>query len=432
MTTTTGPAWSRQRSPQLLRGLAWIATTVVLLPLCGVRGGTADDELIETAAAIHQRVWTIDTHVDTPMRLVGGGFDIGQRHDVGARGGRVDLPRMREGGLDAIFFAVFLGQGERTAAGNAKARDDALQIFDAIHRSVAQYPDLAAIALHPDDAPPLEAQGKRAIYLGIENGYAIGNDLSLLTTYFDRGARYVTLCHSRNNDICDSSTDEQGPEHNGLSDFGREVVREMNRLGLIVDVSHVSDETFYDVLDCTAAPVFASHSCARAVCDNPRNLDDPMLRRLAQQGGVIQICLLDAYVKQSPPHPERAAALAELRSRYGKYEDLSEDQQREVLNRWEEINRLYPQSDASVRDVVNHIDHVVQIAGIDHVGIGTDFDGGGGLVDCRDVSELGRITLELVRRGYTEEQIRKIWGGNFARVFREVQRVAQQLEAQKP
>ena len=243
-----------------------------------------DDGLENTAARIHERALTIDTHVDTPMRLVGKGFDIGVRHDTGAQGGRVDLPRMKEGGLDAIFFAVYLGQGERTAEGNERAKQEALQIFDAIHKAVAQYPDLAVLATTSDEASRIEAQGKRAIYIGIENGYVLGKDLSLLKTYYDLGARYVTLCHTRNNDICDSSTDKKGPEHHGLSEFGKQVVQEMNRLGMLVDISHVSDETFYDVLENSQAPVIASHSCARALCDNPRNLTDDMLRALAKQG----------------------------------------------------------------------------------------------------------------------------------------------------
>jgi membrane dipeptidase len=393
--------------------------------LAGTAIGDEPDPLAPTAAQWHDRAWTIDTHVDTPMRLVGSGFDIGVRHDVQARGGRVDLPRMKAGGLDAIFFAVYIDQGPRTAEGNEHAKQEALQIFDAIHKAVAQYPELAALATSSDDAQPLEQQGKRAIYVGIENGYAIGNDLKLLETYYDLGARYVTLCHGSNNDICDSSSDKNGPEHHGLSEFGKQVVREMNRLGMLVDVSHASDESFYDVLQVSQTPVFASHSCARALCSSHRNLDDEMLRALAKKGGVIQICIMDAYVKNPQPNPDRDKALQELRAAYPNRDSLSEEQQRERFEKWEEINRKYPQSSATVSDVVDHIDHVVKLVGIDFVGIGTDFDGGGGVKDCRDVSEMGNITLELVRRGYTEEQIRKIWGGNFLRVFREVERHAQ-------
>jgi membrane dipeptidase len=397
---------------------------VVGMGLLTVSAADENETLDQKAAAIHDRVWTVDTHVDTPMRLVGQGFDIGVQHDVRARGGRVDLPRMKAGGLDAIFFAVYLDQGERTAEANERTKQEALGTFEAIHKAVAQHPEQAALATGSGDAEQLEQQGKRAIYIGIENGYAIGQDITLLQKYYDLGARYVTLCHSRNNDICDSSSDEKGPEHHGLSEFGKQVVHEMNVLGMIVDISHASDESFYDVLEVSQVPVIASHSCARAICNSPRNLDDDMLRALAKKGGVIQICILDAYLKNPQPNPDRDQAMQELRAAYGSSDDLTEEKKRERFDKWEEINRKFPRTDASVADIVDHIDHVVKVAGIDYVGIGTDFDGGGGVTDCRDVSEMGNITRELVRRGYTEDQIRKIWGGNFLRVFREVERWA--------
>ena len=198
----------------------------------------------------------------------------------------------------------------------------------------------------------------------------------------------------------------------------------MNRLGMMVDVSHASDETFYDVLETSQTPVIASHSCARAICDHPRNLDDAMLQALAKKGGVIQICILGSYVKKAEPNPQRDAAMQQLRSEYDDYDSLSEERKREVYLKWEAINQQYPESTANVSDVVDHIDHVVKIAGIEHVGIGTDFDGGGGLEGCQDVSEMGNITLELLRRNYTDAQIRQIWGGNVMRVFREVERTA--------
>jgi membrane dipeptidase len=410
------------------RGLAlsWMCAAVLGATVSSrdlsAQQATSDSDL--QAAQIHERTLTIDTHVDTPMRLAGKGYDLGVRHDVNARGGCVDLPRMKEGGLDAIFFAVYVGQGPRTPEGNERVRQRALSIFDAIHKSVNQYPELAELASRSEDAARIASTGKRAIYIGIENGYVLGNDIQLLKTCYDLGARYVTLCHSANNDICDSSTDKVGAEHHGLSEFGRQVVQEMNRLGMLVDISHVSDETFFDVLEVSTAPIIASHSCTRALCDNPRNLTDDMLRALAKNGGVIQICIYDAYVKTGPPNPARDQALKDLRAEYGEYEKLSEDRKREALEKWEAILRKYPESDATVSDVVDHIDHVVKTIGIDHVGIGTDFDGGGGVEGCRDVSQMGNITKELLRRGYTEEQLQKIWGGNFLRVFRAVEEAA--------
>jgi membrane dipeptidase len=389
----------------------------------------SQDELAKKAAEIHDKVLTVDTHVDTPMRLVRSDFDIGERHDPGRRGGKVDLPRMKEGGLDAIFFAVFIGQGERTPEGNERAKASALKIFDAIHENLKAHSDLAELAVTPNDAYRIEKLGKRAIFIGIENGYPVGNDLALIKKYYDLGARYITLCHTKNNDICDSSTDST--EHHGLSQFGEQVVAEMNRVGMMIDVSHVSDESFYDVIALSRAPIIASHSCARALCDNPRNLDDQMLKKLAKNGGVIQMCIMSDYVKKPEPDPERDAAFKVLREKYQRFDDLSEQDRQKAQEEWRSLDEKYPRKLANVSDVVDHIDHIVKVAGIDHVGIGTDFDGGGAVEWCYDVSEMGNITLELVKRGYSEKQIRKIWGGNTMRVMAEVERVAKEFQGSR-
>ena len=388
----------------------------------------AKNESIETRAArIHAEVLTVDTHVDTPMKLLRPDFDLGERHDPRRNGSQVDLPRMTEGGLDAVFFAVFVRQGPRTPGANRRAKERAILTFDAIHAILQAHSTKAELALTPDDAYRIEQTSKRAIYIGIENGYALGDDISLIRRYYDLGARYITLCHTRNNDICDSSTDK--PEHHGLSTLGKKVVAEMNRLGMLIDVSHISDEAFYDVLEVSKAPVIASHSCTRALCDHPRNLNDKMLKQLAENDGVIQICVLDSYVKKSAANPERAAAMRALRQKFRNLGDRSETEEREVQKERESLDKKYPRRSATVSDAVDHIDHIVRVAGIDHVGIGTDFDGGAGLDGCYDVSELGNITLELVRRGYTQEQIRKIWGGNLMRVFRKAIEVAEELQS---
>ena len=286
---------------------------------------------------------------------------------------------------------------------------------------------MVELALTADDAYKIEKKGKGAIYIGIENGYPLGKDISLLKKYYDLGARYITLCHGSNNDICDSSTDDNGPEHNGLSDFGKQVVVEMNHLGMLIDVSHISDKSFYDVLKVSKAPVMASHSSARALCDHKRNLTDEMLKKLAKTGGVIQVCMVSDFLKKHPD-PKREAAYQELREKWKKFRQLPEKDQlrkrKELLTQWKQFRKKYPGGYATVADLVNHIDHIVKVAGIDHVGIGSDFDGGGYLKDCFDVSALGNITLELVKRGYTEKQIRKIWGGNFMRVFRKVEEIS--------
>lgn len=391
---------------------------------CSATGG-ANASVEAKAARIHTDVLTIDTHVDTPLRLVRSDFDPGQRHDARQRGGKVDFPRMAEGGLDAIFFAVYVGQGPRTPEKHAQSKERALKTFEAIHRALEASSGQAELALTPDDAYRIEKSGKRAIYVGMENGYPIGNDLTLLKRYYDLGARYVTLCHLLNNDICDSSTDE--PEHGGLSDLGRDVVAEMNRLGMMVDVSHISDEAFYDVLDISKAPVIASHSCARALCDHPRNLDDAMLRKLAEHDGVIQLCLYSAYLKTPTPSPQRQAALDLWEEKYEHLDDLPEAEQERAREEWRVLQEKYPPRLATVSDAVDHIDHIVRAAGIDHVGIGSDFDGGGEIDGCYDVSEMRNITIELVRRGYTKKQIQKIWGGNVMRVFRRVVQISEEI-----
>lgn len=382
----------------------------------------------QKAEAIHAEVLTLDSHVDTPLMLMREGFDIGKRNDPRDGGGKLDFPRMEEGGLDAVFFAVFLGQGALTPEAYERNHQRALDIFGMIHETLDEYQDVAGLALTSDDAFRLREEGRFAIYIGNENGYPIGKDLSLLQTYYDLGSRYMGLSHTRHNQICDSSTDSQPPLHNGLSEFGVEVVGELNRLGMMVDVTHISDEAFYDILEVTKAPVIASHSNARAICDHPRNLDDDMLMALAENGGVLQLCVLSAYVKEMESDPEREAAFAALREKWNNFQDLTDEEMEQARSEWWALNSKYPAPMATVADLVDHVDHVVTLIGIDHVGIGTDFDGGGALEDCYDVSEMENITLELVRRGYNKEDIEKIWSGNFMRVFREVESIAKELK----
>jgi membrane dipeptidase len=403
-------------------------TTAVFVLLAFLTWGAScsqqlDKEAVEAEAlAIHDRVLTVDTHCDTPMRLLREGWDIGERHDPDQRGsGKIDLPRMAEGGLDAEFFAVFIGQGERTPEGYAKAKSRALQMLDAIHKMCEDYPHLVELATSPEDAYRIEKDGKRAAFIGMENGYPIGKDLSLVKEYYDRGIRYITLCHSSDNDICDSSTDRRNPEDNGLSDFGREVVAECNRLGIMVDISHTSDKTFFDVLEVTKAPIIASHSSVRALCDHPRNLSDEMIKALASNGGVIQICFVSSYVKEIPPNKKREKAIKALREKYGPRREIKDEAVlAEMRKEHMKIYEKYPSKSPTVEDLINHVDHVVKLVGVDHVGFGTDFDGGGEIEGCFDVSELPHLTVELVRRGYSEEDIRKIWGGNLMRVMRQV------------
>ncbi len=383
-------------------------------------------DIEKKAAAIHHSVITIDSHTDTPMQMMQKGFDMTVRHDAKRDHSKIDFPRMKEGGLDAVFFAVFVSQGPRTADGNEKVRQKAVALFDTIDAVIGRNHLFAEKAVSPDAIPALKKQGKRAVFIGIENGYAVGNDKSLVSTYYLRGARYITLCHTKNNDICDSSTDTVG--YNGLSPFGYEVVQEMNHVGVMVDVSHTSDKTVRDVLAFTKAPVIASHSCAKAICNNPRNLSDDLLKAIAKNGGVVQMCILSDYVKTPLPNPARDSARAAIRKKYHDFDGLSDDEMKEARQAWTTVNDSYPQKLATVSDVADHIDHMVKVAGIRHVGIGTDFDGGGGVEGCYDVSEMGNITLELVRRGYSSGDIRKIWGGNLVRVMKKTAAVAEKYK----
>lgn len=390
---------------------------------------TNEEELIQKALDIHNRVLTVDTHADTPLRMIQPGFDMSERHDPRETGSKVDYPRMIEGGLDAIFFAAFVAQDIRDDDGHSRAKNLCLQMIDSIVTSTKRNSDLVGLALDPDDAYSLENEGKRAIYIGIENGYPIGNDLSNIELYYERGVRYITLVHSSNNDLADSATDPNGSEHGGLSDFGSKVVKEMNRLGIMVDVSHGNDSLFYDAISVSKAPIIASHSNARVVTNHVRNMSDEMLKLIAKNGGVVQLTMLADYLREVPPNIERDSAIAVLRANMKQFDKMTQEEQRLARNAYQEINDKYPTPSATVEHVVDHIDHIIKIAGIDHVGIGCDFDGGGGIEGVFDASEVMNITIELVKRGYSENQIEKIWGGNLIRVFKEVQTVSKKIQA---
>jgi membrane dipeptidase len=403
-----------------------VVIILVGLAAAGCRVAQKPAGVEERARALHRRILTVDTHCDTAFNLLRTDWKIGDRHEPGARtSGKIDLPRMKEGGLDAEFFAAFVGQGPRTPDGYAKAKDGAVKIIDAIGQMTRDYPDVIGLALQPQDAYRLKREGKLAAFVGIENGYTVGVDASLVGFYYGKGVRYITLCHSADNDICDSSTDRQDPEDKGLSEFGRRVVAECNDSGMLIDISHASDKSFYDVLAASRAPIFASHSSCRAVCDNPRNLTDDQIRALAKKGGVVQICFLGAYVKKPAPNPERDKAMKELEEKYGNRRDIKDDALRiKAMEEFRALSDRFPQERPTVKDLVDHIDHVKKVVGIDYVGIGTDFDGGGGVVGCDDVSGMIHVTEELIRRGYTDREIEKIWGGNFMRVFNKVRSLA--------
>jgi membrane dipeptidase len=371
---------------------------------------------------IHHRACVIDTHTDTPMALTDGSFDPALRNT--APDYRVDFPRLREGEVDAVFFAIYTAQRERTPENYERAYALANRMLDSTWRVVQRNSNVVQMAASRKDIMRIAAMHKTAICLGMENGFPLGKDISRVKEFYDRGVRYITLCHSSNNDICDSSTDKKGAEHNGLSSFGRDVVTAMNQSGMMVDVSHISDKAFYDVLEVSKAPVIASHSSVRAICDHPRNMSDDMIRALAQNGGVIQICILGAYIEQEDTTSDNYVKLEALRVKHNDWNFKDEQERREAWRAYDSINTRFPPVLPAIARAVDHIDHVVRLAGIDHVGIGSDFDGGGGLADCTDVADFPKITAELVKRGYSRSDIAKIWGGNFLRVYKAVEKAA--------
>lgn len=323
------------------------------------------------AKDIHTRILSVDTHTDTPLWFKDG-YSIGLRKD-----NMVSIQKMEEGKLDAQFLAAFIWQGKRDEASSQQAVEKTMRLIQSIHDEVEKYKEYCGIAVTGEDAVRLKKEGRKAFFIGIENGYAIGKDLKNIGKFKQMGVNYITLCHSYDNDICHSSTHTEDPAK-GLTPFGRQVVKEMNRLGIMIDVSHAGEATFWDVIKESRLPVIASHSSAKALCNHDRNLTDKQLRALARNGGVAQLCLLDAY--------------------------LNENRQA-----------------ANVCDAAEHLDHMIKVAGIDHVGIGTDFDGGGGVAGCKGDNDLINLTVKMLEKGYTEEDLRKIWGGNLLRVMKQVQ-----------
>jgi membrane dipeptidase len=378
---------------------------------------TASKRLTGNPDEIHHELITLDSHTDTPLNLTRDDFDFRKGFES-ARRANLTLDDLKNSGLDAVFFAVFTGQAERNEAGYRRAASRADQMFDSIYSLVDRFPNELGIARSSDDLMKYSAKGIHAVYIGMENAYPIGKDLSRVEAYYERGTRYITLVHTRNNDVCDSSTDPDGPLFNGLSKFGVSLIEEMNRLGIMVDLSHASDEAFFHALEVSSVPVILSHSSARAVCDHPRNASDEMLKKLAEKGGVIQLCILSDYIKTMEPFPQRDSARQAVYDKHGNYCELDDAGKKAFLKDLYAVDELFPPKLATVADAVDHIDHIVKVAGIDHVGIGTDFDGGGGLADCRHAGELGNITRELIRRGYSKEDLQKIWSGNFLRVMR--------------
>jgi membrane dipeptidase len=402
----------------------FLDAAVCILAGMVLAGAMGADGISDRAKRLHFSSLVVDTHADTTQRLLDGGFDLGAPNSLGS----IDIPRMKQGGLGAIFFSIWIP----SKITGPEAIKKALDQIDAVRTQVHQHSNDLILATTAAEIREAHKQGKIAALIGVEGGHMIAGDLSVLRVYAALGARYMTLTHTGNVDWADASTDK--PVHNGLSDFGKDVVREMNRLGMIVDVSHVSDKTFADVLAVSKAPVFASHSSCRAICDAPRNMTDDMMRALAAKGGVIQINYHVGFLSQEfrnaeKAHPEWDKAIAlEVQSRCGNREGCQ-------LIEGDRITREYVMRGDLPRvewtKIMEHIDHAVKVAGIDHVGLGSDFDGANMPFGMEDVTRLPQITQALLERGYSDDDVRKILGENTLRVMAEVERVSRQLNAGK-
>lgn len=365
---------------------------------------------------------TLDTHVDIPFAYMHEArFDFGKQTPM-----QVDLPKMRKGGLDAVFFIVYVDQGPLTPAGYAHAVAQARRKYDAIDLMLKTYPDDIRLATTPEQVRANKAAGKLSAMIGVENGYSLGHDIKNLDIAYKRGARYVGLAHMGNNDLCSSSTpqadlgDTPLPEY-GLTDFGRAVVKRDNELGIMVDVSHSSDECVRDVLALSTAPIIASHSSSRAIDPHPRNLSDELLRAIAARGGVIQAVAVDEFIKLDPARDMAIKALqAQVAKKAGDkgFDSEKHEYLPDYIAGMKRIDAVFPP--ASVDEYVAHIKHMVQVAGVDHIGIASDFDGGGGLGGWSDATQTRDLTAALHKAGFSDEDIAKIWGGNLLRVWDEV------------
>ena len=352
--------------------------------VAGAFAQMTDAQYLKKAEEIHRKYVTIDTHNDTAMYL-----NHPDSEDWSVAKGQVSFPLMKQGGLDAAFFAIYLDQGPLKDSSRDSVYAYAMDEINLFKKYVADRSNEAAIAYTPEQVRKLKKKGKSVVILALENGYGVGTDLARVDSFYNAGCRYITLCHNYTNDICDASRYENPNGHGGLSEFGKEVIVRMNELGMLVDVSHASTSTLYDIIKLSKAPIFASHSAVRAIKDHPRNLTDQEIKDIAATGGVIQI----------------------------------------ATGRWCLTNA--PRNETKIVHLADHIDHIKNLVGPEHIGLGTDFDGGGGMVDFQDCSKMKDLTVELLRRGYTEKELEMFWGGNFMRVWEQTIKVAQEMAKEK-
>jgi membrane dipeptidase len=382
--------------------------------------------------SLHERLLTLDTHLDTPANFASPGWDIMQRHAFREDLSQVDYPRMRSGGLDGGFWVIYTPQGPRTDEGHTRARSAALERAVRIREMVARNHAQFELALRADDAEAIAARGKRVVYLSMENSYPLGRDLSLLRDFYALGVRLIGPVHFANNDLADSATDPKGEEWNGLSALGKQLVAEANRLGMVLDASHASDDALDQMIELSKTPVLLSHSGCKAVFDHARNVDDERLRKLAGSGGVIQLNSLSDYLIPTPNNPQRKQALQELSKRYGQLADLDPGARASFVRERLAIDRDFPHPRATLGDFMKHVLHALRLIGPDHVGIGADWDGGGGVTGMEDVAEIPKITQQLMAAGYSQSDLAKIWSGNVLRVLRAAEQYAAKSSGTPP
>ena len=398
-----------------------VAALALVAAFISAASGAADLSLADRS--LHERLIVLDTHLDTPGQLERPGWSIMDRHNLQSDPAQVDYPRLVEGGVDGGFWAIFTYQRELTAQGYETARSQALKRAEQIQRMVAGNPSHFVLATEAEDANRIVSQGKRIVYISIENAYPLGTDLASLEKFYALGVRMIGPVHSGDNQLADSATDERRT-WGGLSPAGFALLEKANRLGMIIDASHASDEAFDQILARSRAPIILSHSGCDAIYDHPRNIDDKRLRALAAGGGVIQMNTLGRYLKKLPETPERDLEMDALRARFPPVASMTPGEVAQYMVARQEIGRRHPPARATFEDFMRHMLHAIAVAGVDHVGIGADWDGGGGVEGLEDVSKVPRITARLRKEGFPDQQVAKIMGGNTLRVLGEASRVA--------
>lgn len=426
-----------RKMPGMLRS-AWLGSATLLVAGCASFGlgdqttetapeiGGANAAPLSEARALHENLLVMDTHLDTPANFSNPDFSLIGDQSFADTGTQIDLARMQRGGLDGGFWVIFTAQGELTDEGYEGARDHALIRAGEIREAAAKHHQYFELAFDSDDAARINAAGKHVMYQSIENSYPLGRDVSMLDTFYKFGVRMVGPVHFANNQFADSATDPAGLRWDGLSPLGRELVKRANALGVVLDGSHAHDKTVYDMIELSTTPLILSHTGVKAIYDHPRNIDDALLTRLAETGGVIQINAYSGYLEELVQSPERLEAVAEIESWLdgADPETLEGEALEKFQSDVEQLNRDFPPNRSSFDKFAEHLLHALELVGPEHVGIGADWDGGGGVPEMEDIVNLPLITELLLENGYSEADIAKIWSGNMLRVLKAAEEAA--------